>query len=151
MVWHDVIILIEGEKPHRSLRNLYLRKELYKSYDEGEKIISVFYNHSHKGDRGYRIVQLDTSSKPVTYSYGFGYHNTYKSFEKSYLIPFTKKTLSRFNKNPELIKYLPAKPKNKDISHAFFKRKIDCDPLGPFKYFWKSKLLFLTKFFSAMG
>ena len=37
MVWHDKIILIEGEKNNRSVKDIYLKKDLYKSYDEDSK------------------------------------------------------------------------------------------------------------------
>ena len=148
MVWHDDIILIEGKKPQRSIRELYERKEreLYKAYDEGSKIVAVYYDRPYKN---YKIIQLDLSSQPVTYFYGYGYHQTYKSFEKSYLVSFTDEALSQFNKNPELIKYLPEKPKDKDISHAFFKRKRNCAPLNLMEYYLKSMKLFLINLASA--
>ena len=146
MLWHDHIILITGKEPNRSIKPLYINKELYKAYDEGNKIISIYYDHPFKN---YRIIQLDLSSQPVSYSYGYGYHQTQESFEKSYQIPFTKSALAHFNKNPELIKYLPERPKDKDISHAFLKRRYNCDALNPVEYSLKSSLLFLIKLGSA--
>ena len=142
MVWYDKIVFVEGEENKRSIRSLYTKKELYKAYDERDKITSVYYDHPYKN---YRIIQLDLSSQPVSYSYGYGYHETPSAFEKSYQIPFTKEALARLNRNPELIKYLPKKPKEKSISYAFFKRRLNCSPLNSIEYSFKLIKLFLIK------
>ena len=95
--------------------------------------------------KNYRIIQLNLSSQPVSYSYGYGYHQTPESFEKSYQITFTEEALSRLNRNPELIKYLPKQPTDKNISHAFFKKRLDCIPLNLIEYRFKSIKLFSYK------
>ena len=148
MLWHDKIILIEGEQPKRSIRTAYEKKsrKLYKAYDEENKIISVYHDLPFKN---YKIIQLNLSSQPVSYSYGYGYHQNRESFEKGYLIPFTTENISRFNKNPELIKYLPEKPEDKDISHAFFKGTLNCKALNSIEYPLYSIKLFLIKAGSA--
>ena len=146
MLWHDKIIIVEGEEPLRAISDTYIKKERYKAYDEGNKIISVYYDHPHSN---YRIIQLNLSSEPVSYSYGYGYHRTPESFEKSYQIPFSDENLAQFNTNPELIKYLPERPEDKNLSHTSFKQKMDCKPLNMIEYPLKSIMLFLIKLGSA--
>ena len=148
MVWHDDILLIEGEKKERSIRRLYesKKKKLYKAYDEGNKIIAILFDTPYEN---YRIIQLDLASNPVVFSYGYAFHSTPKDFEKDYDIPFTEKALASFNRNPEFIKYLPKRGKDKTISYAFVKGQQKCTPLSTLEYWYQSIKLFLINILSA--
>ena len=143
--WTDNIVVVTGEKNQHKLDILGNRKKLYRTYNEGDVLTSV-----HKNDaKFYKISRLDLSSDQAVFIYGYGRHFTYEEFEKGYQIPFSKKTLGFFNRNPELIKYLPPKPTNKEDSLAFFKFKQICTPMNVREYFYKAVLLFIVNVMSA--
>lgn len=143
----DDIIVISGKKPNRLLTDAYKdsRRVLYQSYDEDNRITTVY---KHVYPNTYKILRLNLSSPPV-FLYGSGYHSTHKKFEKSYGLPFSRKALALFNKNPELIKYLPQRPDDQEISFSFFKFKQNCHSMGIIEFYIRYVLLYIIKIMSV--
>ena len=135
MVWHDEVLALEKKEGARVIRR-HVKQRLYKTYDHHSKIITIYYITP---DNWYRIFKLDLSSKPIQLLSGYGNHTTYKDFRKSFKTA-TEENIARYNKNPELIKYLPEKPLEKDFSYAFLKKNLNCKTLN-----YASYLFYLTK------
>ena len=80
----------------------------YKTYDEGQEIITVY---KERRENRFSLFKVDLSDplRPL-FLYGYGlYLPNSKEFERIYSLPFTSKNFSSINAKPELEKYLPEK------------------------------------------
>ena len=128
-------------------------KPLLKTYNELNKIIAVYkdlFLSKHKSNTLlFTIFELDVSKK-IFIRY-LAYHNmSVRDFEYAYQIPFSKENLLKYNRNPEVLKYLPAKPAEKDnFSYAYAGHPMKCRSLSYFGYMRDSFLLGLIQILSA--
>lgn len=142
----DKIVVLSKKEGKRSF-NLFLHKNdsLYKTYDEGSRIINV---HRDSKPNEYFFFKLTTGSK-VFLHHGYGFHQTIKQFEESYGIPFTKKNFDSKNRNPEMNPYLPKKLGIEYKPITFIKWKYQCDSLSYSEYLKKSLSLIFISILSA--
>ena len=139
-----------GKQLHTYMRS---REPLLRTYNETHKIIAVHKDHylsNYKSNAlQFIIFELDTSKNTLTRY--LVYHNmSVKDFEYSYQIPFSKETLRKYNRNPEILKYIPAKPAEKgNFSYAYAKNPMKCRSLSYLGYIWDSVLLMLIQILSA--
>ena len=136
----DQMVAIKGKKGHRTMPDYGMYDSVHSSHDEGDKITMVYTKNDHGYgyfEGTYDIVQIDLSSNPVYHFIGVGVHTTYKKFKEKK----PNHTVSQWNLNPELIKYLPKRPSDKDLSYAFIKYSYPCKSLG-----YASYLLHFTKY-----
>ena len=139
MVWNDEILVVEGKKGNRSL---FPKTDIikgnqdgfsYRNYDERGQVTHVYALNDHGYgyfDGWYDIIQINLFTRPVQYFRALGVHTTYKKFKEKK----PGQTVSQWNLNPKLIKYLPERPPDKDISYAFIKEKLPCKELGYMSY-----------------
>ena len=139
-----------GKKLHTYMRS---HEPLLKTYNEPSKIIAVYKDHflsSHKSNTlKFTIFELDTSQKTLTRY--LAYHNmSIKDFQYAYQIPFSKETLLKYNRNPQVLKYLPVEPVEKgNFSYAFASDPMQCRSLSYLGYLKDSFLLALIQILSA--
>lgn len=118
-------------------------KTFIKTIDLGDTIISIYedrttrkYNPSYEL-RSYQLFyvkQIDMSSEPVRFNYGYAYHDNIKYFEKLYRVLYTEQNFKAINRSPEIIQYLPAKEHADHISWAFWSGDpYPCE--GPLNFF----------------
>ncbi len=148
-------VIIQTQKGRKV--DLGYHNTLYKTYDEGHHILTVYKEHNR--DFNYEFFKLDlsqstnhsysTNKKEVFLHSGYALHITPKRFESAYQMPFTKDNLKTINRNPELIKYLPPKSSPKQISIAFIKNKYYCHSLSYWGYVKKSFIAVLIAILSA--
>ena len=108
----DQMVAIKGKKGHRTMPDYGMYDSVHSSHDEGDKITMVYTKNDHGYgyfEGKYDIVQIDLSSNPVYHFIGLGVHTTYKKFKEKK----PNHTVSQWNLNPELIKYLPKRPQIK--------------------------------------
>lgn len=151
----DKIVLLQGEKPQRSVDfsplTWSVSKQFFKTFDEGTQI-TTSYKTTDPGSRhsDYWILKLDLSSPaaPVA-SYGYGRHILPSEFEHSYREPFSLKTLKSYNRTPEWLRYMPKKSHPGHISLAFIKRTYTCRQVSALKYPLKAGILILLQILSG--
>ena len=144
-----------SQTPNGKTLHTYMRSHepLLKTYNEVDKIIAVYKDHflsSYKSNAlQFIIFALDISQKTLTRY--LAYHNmSIKDFQYAYQIPFSKEILLEYNKNPEILKYLPAKPAEKgNFSYAYAKKPMPCRALSYLGNLRDSFLLALMQIFSA--
>ncbi len=152
MAWHDDLVVTVGDRPRRKIKEVSYRElEFYRTYDEGDTITTIYVYRGPPDKRHYRILRLELSPGQITFAYGHGYHDTRRGFEKGYQVPPTPKALAYYNKNPELIPFLPPRPADKELSWAFLKDPTPCTSMGHFESFFKSMLLLIIQGMSAAG
>ncbi len=136
------IVTVEGTAPHRTMSNVFVPWEFYRSYDGEREIISVYKKH-HPSWSKYRIYKLDFSSTPPRFWHGYGDHFTSEQFEGIYGMPFEKKHIV----DPSLLKYLPEKEQGQ-VSRAYFDKRLtqNCKNMGVLEYKMRSFMRFLTRF-----
>lgn len=139
-----------GKQLHTYMRS---DKPLLQTYNEPNKIISVYKDRflsKHKSNTlQFIIFEFDLSQKIFTRY--LIYHNmSVRDFEYAYQIPFSKKTLLKYNRNPEVLKYISAKPAEKgNFSYAYAGQPMKCRSLSYFGYMRDSFLLALMQILSA--
>ena len=141
--------------PSGNTLNTYMRsdKPLLKTYNKPNKIISVYKDRflsRHKSNTSqFIILEMDLSQK--TFTKYLAYHNmSVKDFEYAYQIPFSNQTLLKYNRNPEVLKYLSVKPVEKgNFSYAYAGQPMPCRPLSYMGYLKDTFLLALIQILSA--
>ena len=74
---------------------------------------------------------------------GYAYIMSAEEFERSYQMPFNQKSLSRYNRNPELLPHIPSAKNKSYFRFAFLKNKYSCISIGLVRYWLESILKFL--------
>ena len=135
--------------------NTYIRKDkpLLKTYREEAKIIAVYKDRflsRHKTNAlQFIIFEMDTTQKIFT-KYLVYYNMSVKDFEYAYRIPFSKKTLAEYNRNPEILKYIPEGTIEKgNFSYAYAGKPMECRSLSYLSYLRDTFLLSLMQILSS--
>ena len=144
-----------SQGPSGNMLHTYMRSRepLLRTYNETNKIIAVYKDHylsNYKSNAlQFIIFELDVSKNTLTRY--LVYHNmSIKDFEYSYQISFSKETLRQYNRNPEVLKYIPAEPAEKgNFSYAYAKNPMKCRSLSYLGYLRDSILLALIQILSA--
>ena len=109
-----------------------------KTSDKDNVVVTTYWDQPHKT---YRLFKIDMSSSPVTFNYGFAYHNSIKEFESMYQMPYTEENFNSINLHPEIVKYIPPKENEQHISYGFWRKEYDCGrPLFFIEYLIKIML-----------
>ncbi len=130
-------------------QNYELFIELVKTYDQIHDVITVYertLRGKNQDKRSFVIFKLNLRDKNLLLFYAN--HMSVHRFSETYPLPYTRENVKRFNKNPEMLKYLP-KHKPGHLAFSFHHRTYHCDPMNYLKYKLKSTLLFVLYFISG--
>ena len=141
------IVVVSGKAPVRVMSNPLSTYEIYRSYDEGDQIVSVYTNTIDGDLFKYIIYKLDFSSNPPRFWEGYGGRFTRQRFEKYYKMPFQKKHII----NPALLKYLPPVEEEGLLSRAWFDKQWirNCEPMGVLEYWMRYYMHFFGQFMTV--
>ncbi len=121
-------------------------ESVLKTYDEGDRIISVYERDfpkiSKSEGRNFILFIFDLSNEIFYRSYA--YHMSPDRFKKAYH-KSPEEYFVFVNRNPELIKYLPAIERPNQFAHVFIKTKYPCYPINYLEYIIKSSFILFSK------